>query len=203
MSAQSQDQGSAPIGVGARGRTEPLASMLEYVQRLNEAGNAVEAQLGRLGDEYLVLKGGYGRLKGWSPDAIVLGPPAVFLIWVTWGNADKALWRNAELCRRHVYEELGSDFRGAVEIVFCAPRIGAHSFERLLFPPPVGKLGFNVLFAEGDLSQLLPTHEPPGGLQRLSREWIDEMRVQSQPRRELSGPDQRAQLRPLPWSPND
>jgi hypothetical protein len=178
--------------------------MLEYAARLNNAGSTMEKQLAELGEQFLVLKGGYGRLKCWSPDAIVIGPPAVFLIWVTWGNAEKALWRSAELCRRHVYEELGLDFRGAVEIVFSSPRTpGQSSMVRRLVAPPVGKLGFNLLVATGDLCQLLPAHEPPGGLERLSDAWINEMRVGAQPRTKLSGPDPRAQLSPLPWDPSD
>ena len=44
-------------------------------------------QLAKLGPEFFVLAGGYGRAEIWSPDAIVVGPPGVFLIHVVWGRA--------------------------------------------------------------------------------------------------------------------
>ena len=150
MSTQPTDDQDGVVYVGpadcATGELEPFASTLEYIARLNAAGAKLEQQLAKLGPEFFVLAGGYGRAEVWSPDAIVVGPPGVFLIHVVWGRAELPLWYSSESCRLHILKGLGPGFTGMVEVVFFSPGAGeGEQMERLVFPPAVGSRGFNVL----------------------------------------------------------
>ena len=156
MSTQPTDDQDGVVYVGpadcATGELEPFASKLEYFARLNAAGAKLEQQLAKLGPEFFVLAGGYGRAEVWSPDAIVVGPPGIFLINVVWGRAELHLWYSSESCRLHLLKGLGPGFTGMVEVVFFSPGAGeGEEMERLVFPPAVGSRGFNVLKVDGDL----------------------------------------------------
>ena len=200
MSTPPTDDRDGVVYVGpadcATGEFQPLASTLEYIARLNAAGAELEQQLAKLGPEFFVLAGGYGRAEVWSPDAIVVGPPGVFLIHVVWGSPELHLWYSSESCRLHLLKGLGPRFTGMVEVVFFSPTGGeGKQTERLVFPPAVGSRGFNVLWVDGDLVGALDEYVPAGD--RLSVGWLAELRKLAKPRYELCGPDPRADRLPL------
>ncbi|HEV7804874.1 MAG TPA: hypothetical protein VGO80_03590 [Solirubrobacteraceae bacterium] len=200
MSTQPTDDQDGVVYVGpadcATGELEPFASKLEYIARLNAAGAKLEQQLAKLGPEFFVLAGGYGRAEIWSPDAIVVGTPGVFLIHVVWGDAELPLWYSSESCRLDILKGLGPGFTGMVEVVFFSPGAGeGEQMERLVFPPAVGSRGFNVLFVDGDLVSALAGYVPAG--HRISPGWLGRLRKLAEPRWELGGPDPRAQQLPL------
>ncbi len=200
MSTRPTDDQDGVVYVGpadcATGELEPFASTLEYIARLNAAGATLEQQLAKLGPEFFVLAGGYGRAEVWSPDAIVVGPPGIFLIHVVWGRAELQLWYSSESCRLHLLKGLGPEFTGMVEVVFFSPTTGeGEQTERLVFPPAVGSRGFNVLWVDGDLVGALEEYVPAGD--RICPGWLAQLRKLAQPRWKLSGPDPRAQQLPL------
>jgi hypothetical protein len=178
--------------VGAGGRTDVLGKTLDYIRRLNRAGQTLGKELDQLGDEYIVERG-HCRVEHWQLDAIVIGPPGIFLIWATWGDPEAVLWFHAEACRRHVLASLGEEFRGSVEIVFYTNGSGPTRTRRCLAPPAAGSRGFNVLLMQGQFAQLLRQHQPPAGLRRLSGEWLDQLRRDSVPDFWHSGPHPLAQ----------
>ncbi len=181
---------------GARGELEPLASMLEYVQRLTAAEQTLRTQLAELDRQQFIVVGP-GRIRDWHVDAIVIGPPGIFLIWVIWVEAERGLWPNAELCRRYFCEDLGPGFQGSVEIVFAAPSTRAGEVQRVVLGPWESIPGFNVLFTQGNAAEVIAGWEPSGGLKRVSPAWIAEMRVGAAPCYEREGPDTRANPQPV------
>ena len=151
-------------------------------------------------EDWLVLCDAYGRIGEWHPDAVVMGPPGVFLISPIWADAEPTLWISAERCRLRLHTALGPDFTGAVEIVFFSPRgpdpdVPAR-IERILGPPAAGLPGFSVIRIQcyDALARLLTEYEPMGGLQRLSTAWIREMAQKAKPRAHLLGPDPRVRM---------
>jgi hypothetical protein len=200
MSTHPTDDQDGVVYVGpadcATGELEPFASTLEYIARLNAAGATLEQQLAKLGPEFFVLAGGYGRAEVWAPDAIVVGPPGIFLIHVVWGRAELQLWYSSESCRLHILKGLGPQFTGMVEVVFFSPGAGkGEQMERLVFPPAVGSRGFNVLKVDGDLVGALAKYVPAGD--RISPGWVARLRKMAEPRWKLGGPDPRAEQLPL------
>ena len=85
---------------------------------------AMDKQLDAFSEEddpdWIVLRP--ARFERWHVDALVVGPPGIFLIWPIWGSAELGLWQSAQLCRRYLAESLGADFRGAVEVVYFRDR---------------------------------------------------------------------------------
>jgi hypothetical protein len=176
--------------------TEPVASLFEYVQRINDAGTSLAAHAARLGPEFFVI--GPGRIEEWHVDAIVVGPTGIFLIWPIWSQAEKMLWETSELVRQHLTEQLGPNFFGAVEIVFYNPRVVDETrMDRYVYAGHGAILMFNILGATGDLAQLLTDWEPDDGRPRLPSAWIDQLRAESAPRWTLDGPDPQAEKRLL------
>lgn len=181
---------------GARGELEPLASMLEYVQRLTAAEKTLRTQLAELDrEQYIVV--GPGRIRDWHVDAIVIGPPGIFLIWTRWINIERALWPNAEVCRQQFCKDLGAGFDGSVEIVFFSPSTVAPSVERVVLGPGGGVPGFNVLMVEGNVVKVISEWEPAGGLLCVSPAWIAELRRRAEPRWKMHGPDSLANPQPV------
>lgn len=181
---------------GARGELEPLASMLEYVQRLTAAEETLRTQLAELDrEQYIVV--GPGRIRDWHVDAIVIGPPGIFLIWALWADVERGLWPTAELCRQYFCADLGGHFQGSVEVVFASPSTRACEVQRAVAGPWESIAGFNVLFTQGNIAEVIMGWEPEGGLMRVSRAWIAELRTRAEPRWNVQGPDPRANPQPV------
>ena len=193
----SADRSTGPgADEGAWGELEPLASMLEYVQRLTKAEETLRAQLSELDQrEFIVV--GPGRIRDWHVDAIVIGPPGIFLIWAIWAKVESALQPNAEVCRQYFCQDLGAGFLGSVEIVFFNPSPGPGTFQRVVAGPWESLPGLNMLFTQGNVAEVIAGWEPEGGLRRVSRAWIAEMRTRAAPRWERRGPGPGADPQPV------
>ena len=193
----SADRSTGPGGdEGAWGELEPLASMLEYVQRLTKAEEMLRAQLSELDQrEFIVV--GPGRIRDWHVDAIVIGPPGIFLIWAVWTEAERGLWPTAELCRHYLREDLGIGFDGSVEVVFSSPSRRTGEVHRAVVGPWESVPGFNVLFIQGNVAEVIAGWKPEGGLKCVSRAWIAALRTRAAPRWGLEGPDPRADPEPV------
>ena len=200
LSTHPKDDQDGVVYVGsadcASGELEPFASTLEYIARLNEAGATLEQQLAKLGPEFFVLAGGYGRAEVWSPDAIVVGPPGIFLIHVVWGDAELPLWYSSESCRLNILKGLGSAFTGMVEVVFFSPSAGkGERTERLVFPPAVGSVASTSCTSTA-ISSARSTSTCPRAIRSPRDGWRVCARWQSRAG-SSSGPDPRAQQLPL------
>lgn len=191
----------------AQGRTEALRAIIEYQLRLAMPYAAMDKQLDAFSEEddpdWIVLRP--ARFERWHVDALVVGPPGIFLIWPIWGSAELGLWQSAQLCRRYLAESLGADFRGAVEVVYFRDRgsvlPGPGTIERILHAGRPGLRSCDFLHAESSkLDVLLRTWRPPEGLRLLSPEWIDTLRPIGYPLGlsvTLQGPQPDAQRLPL------
>ena len=200
-----------------QGRTKELRAIVEYQLRLAMIYAAMDKQLDAFSEEddpdWIVLRP--ARFERWHVDALVIGPPGIFLIWPIWGSAELGLWHSAQLCRRYLADSLGADFTGAVEVVYFRDRgskcvEGPGTIERVFHVGRPGVCGCDFLRAESTkLDVLLRTWRPPEGLQMLSPEWIDALRPIGYPLGlsiNLDGPQPDAQCLPPPpelidWPP--
>lgn len=174
---------------------EPLASILEYADRLASRQHWMLQQLERLRarpERWIVA--GPARIEEWHVGAIVVGPPGFFLIWPKATRVEPGLWATLRDCREHVQRALGGSSRAVVEVVVFSPSNERGYMQRWM------DTEFDMLTADGnDLDRLLAEWEPISG-SSLSDEWLMDLANAARPRETLYGPDQGAHQQFPRWS---
>jgi hypothetical protein len=174
---------------------EPLASILEYADRLGSRQSLMLRQLERLRERperWTVA--GPARVEEWHVGAIVVGPPGLFLIWPMTTRVEPGLWATLRDCREHVQRSLGDRSQAGVEVVVFSPSHERGHMQRWM------DTEFDMLTAYGnDLDRLLVESKPVSGAY-LSAEWLLGLATASRPRERLYGPDQGAHQRFPRWS---
>jgi len=199
-SAQEVDPMSQPpdqefvSAVGAPA-VEPVASILEYAERLGSRHLSMLQQLARLRErpeQWIVT--GPARIESWHVGAIVVGPPGFFLIWPKTTRTEPGLWANLRDCRGHLQHCLGEHSQVSVEVVVFSPSGERGYMQRWM------DIEDDVLTAHGnDLDRLLVEWEPISGM-HLSDGWLSRLQKASVPRDELYGPDTGAHQQYPLWS---
>lgn len=174
---------------------EPLASIVEYAERLGSRQRRMLQQLERLGERperWIVA--GPARIESWHVGAIVVGPPGLFLVWPMTTRVEPGLWATLRECRKHVQRCLGDRSPATVEVVLFSPSSHRGHIQRWMDTED------DVLTADGrDLDRLLAEWQPISGVY-LGDQWLGDLEVASEPREALYGPDHGAHQQFPRWS---